>query len=61
MIHIKNLTKIYHSDSGDVKALEDVNLHIKQGEIFGVIGLSVPGKAPFSGASTCWKHLQQAP
>jgi len=45
MIHIKNLTKIYHSDSGDVKALEDVNLHIKQGEIFGVIGLSGAGKS----------------
>lgn len=45
MIHIKNLTKIYHADSGDVKALEDVNLHIRQGEIFGVIGLSGAGKS----------------
>jgi len=45
MIYIKNLTKIYHSDAGDVKALENVNLHIKQGEIFGVIGLSGAGKS----------------
>lgn len=45
MIYIKDLTKIYHSDTGDVKALEDVNLHIKQGEIYGVIGLSGAGKS----------------
>ncbi|NLZ54902.1 MAG: methionine ABC transporter ATP-binding protein [Thermoanaerobacteraceae bacterium] len=45
MIYIKDLTKIYYSDSGDVKALEDVNLHIKQGEIYGVIGLSGAGKS----------------
>jgi len=45
MIYIKNLTKIYNSDAGDVKALEDVNLHIKQGEIYGVIGLSGAGKS----------------
>ncbi|HHW03349.1 MAG TPA: methionine ABC transporter ATP-binding protein [Thermoanaerobacterales bacterium] len=45
MIFIKNLTKVYHSDSGDVKALDGVNLHIKKGEIFGVIGLSGAGKS----------------
>lgn len=45
MILIKNLTKVYHSDAGDVTALEGVNLHIKKGEIFGVIGLSGAGKS----------------
>ncbi|MDD4570030.1 MAG: methionine ABC transporter ATP-binding protein [Tepidanaerobacteraceae bacterium] len=45
MIYIKNLTKIYRSDSGDVKALEEVNLHVRKGEIFGVIGLSGAGKS----------------
>lgn len=45
MIYIKNLTKVYHSDSGDVKALDEVNLHIKKGEIFGIIGLSGAGKS----------------
>ncbi|MCR4431758.1 MAG: methionine ABC transporter ATP-binding protein [Tepidanaerobacteraceae bacterium] len=45
MISIKNLTKVYHSDSGDVMALEGVNLHIRKGEIFGVIGLSGAGKS----------------
>ncbi|WP_422447254.1 methionine ABC transporter ATP-binding protein [Thermoanaerobacterium sp. DL9XJH110] len=45
MIHIRNLTKIYHSDSGDIKALDGVNLDIKKGDIFGVIGLSGAGKS----------------
>lgn len=45
MIYIKNLTKTYYSDAGDVKALEGVNIHIKRGEIFGVIGLSGAGKS----------------
>ena len=45
MIYIKNLTKIFHSTSGDVKALDAVDLHIRQGEIFGVIGLSGAGKS----------------
>jgi len=45
MIHIKDLTKVYHSDSGKVTALEKVNLHVKKGEIFGVIGLSGAGKS----------------
>lgn len=45
VIYIKNLTKIYRSDSGDVKALEEVNLHVRKGEIFGVIGLSGAGKS----------------
>lgn len=45
LIHIRNLTKIYHSDSGDIKALDGVNLHIKKGDIFGVIGLSGAGKS----------------
>mgnify|MGYP001112286393 CR=1 FL=1 len=45
MIHIKNLTKTYFSDSGNVNALEKVNLHIKKGEVFGVIGLSGAGKS----------------
>jgi len=45
MIQIKDLTKIYYSDSGEVTALEKVNLHVRKGEIFGVIGLSGAGKS----------------
>ena len=45
MIKITGLKKIYKSEAGDVLALEDVNLEIGKGEIFGVIGLSGAGKS----------------
>ena len=46
MIYIENLTKIFPSKFGDVKeALDGINIHIKENDIFSVIGLVVPGKA----------------
>lgn len=47
MIEIKNLTKIYPATNSNpaVKALEGINLTIKDGEIFGIIGLSGAGKS----------------
>lgn len=44
MIKITNLTKIYNSNMGRIVALDNINLHIKKGEIFGIIGLSGAGK-----------------
>ena len=45
MINITGLKKVYSSDSGDVTALEDVNINIGKGDIFGIIGLSGAGKS----------------
>lgn len=45
MISIKNVQKIYASKQGQVKAVDDVNIEIKEGEIFGVIGYSGAGKS----------------
>ena len=45
MIEIKHLGKIYKTSGGDIKALEDINLEIHDGEIFGIIGLSGAGKS----------------
>jgi D-methionine transport system ATP-binding protein len=45
MISIKNVQKIYPSKQGQLKAVDDVNLDIKEGEIFGVIGYSGAGKS----------------
>lgn len=45
MIELKNLTKVYKGTAGEVKALENINLTIKDGEIFGIIGLSGAGKS----------------
>ena len=45
MISIKNVRKIFPSKQGQLKAVDDVNLEIKEGEIFGVIGYSGAGKS----------------
>ncbi len=41
MITVKNLNKYY----GDIKVLNDINININQGEIFGIIGHSGAGKS----------------
>ncbi|WP_243387772.1 methionine ABC transporter ATP-binding protein [Bacillus kexueae] len=45
MISLKNVSKIYSSSNGDVTAVDQVNLTIKKGEIFGIIGYSGAGKS----------------
>ena len=45
MITIKNVKKIFSTKQGNVTAVTDVNLEIKEGEIFGVIGYSGAGKS----------------
>ena len=45
MIELKNITKIFHVQKGDITACKDVNLTIENGEIFGVIGYSGAGKS----------------
>jgi D-methionine transport system ATP-binding protein len=45
LIRIRNLTKVYTSASGTVKALDGINLDIEKGDIFGIIGLSGAGKS----------------
>ena len=45
MIEIRHLNKTYRTAEKDIVALEDVNLTIRDGEIFGIIGLSGAGKS----------------
>jgi len=45
MIHIENLSKIYATPHGEFQALRGINLHIEQGEVFGIIGPSGAGKS----------------
>lgn len=45
IISIRDLEKIYKSKTGHVKALEEINLDVFPGEIFGIIGLSGAGKS----------------
>lgn len=45
MISIKNVRKVFPSKQGQLTAVDDVTLEIKEGEIFGVIGYSGAGKS----------------
>lgn len=45
MITIQNLTKTYHTKSGEVEALRGISAEIRDGDIFGIIGLSGAGKS----------------
>ena len=45
MIEIKDLNKTYQTSAGAIVALDNINLTISDGEIFGIIGLSGAGKS----------------
>lgn len=45
MIEISHLYKEYQGDLHKIQALEDINLTIDQGDIFGIIGMSGAGKS----------------
>ncbi|NLN65767.1 MAG: ATP-binding cassette domain-containing protein, partial [Clostridiaceae bacterium] len=45
MIEIKHLSKVFETDIGSLEVLQNINLHIRKGEIFGIIGLSGAGKS----------------
>ena len=45
IIEIKNLKKVFTTKTDKLVALQDINLSIEKGEIFGIIGLSGAGKS----------------
>lgn len=45
MIFLQQVSKTYVSKNQSVKALKEVNLHVSQGEIFGIVGYSGAGKS----------------
>lgn len=45
MIQIKNVSKTFVTKKAEVKAVDNVSLHVKKGEIYGVIGYSGAGKS----------------
>ena len=45
MIELQNISKTFESADGAVEALRDVSLTIRDGDIYGVIGMSGAGKS----------------
>lgn len=45
MITTQDLTKVYRTRDREVTALDGVNLHVPEGEVFGVVGQSGAGKS----------------
>ena len=45
IVSLKGMGKVFHTQNGEVRALEDISLDINAGEIFGIIGLSGAGKS----------------
>ena len=45
ILEIKNLTVTFHTDEGKLTAVDNVSLHINEGEVLGVVGESGCGKS----------------
>ncbi len=56
MIFLNDVSKTYVTNSGTLQVLNNVNLHIKHGEIFGIIGSSGAGKSTLI---RCINYLEQ--
>ena len=61
IIQIEHLNKTFGAGPTAVHALEDINLAIQPGEIFGIIGLSGAGKSTLVRWRTCWSGPPPAP
>ena len=45
MIELQHLTKRFATQGGTVVALNDINLTIQDGDVYGIIGMSGAGKS----------------
>lgn len=53
IISLSNISKIYHTKSGDVHALSDINLEIEQGSFTAIVGQSGSGKSTLMNILGC--------
>lgn len=53
IIEVVELSKVFETKTGEVHALDNINLEIKKGEIFGIIGESGAGKSTLIRCINC--------
>lgn len=56
MIHFQNVGKMFTNGNEQIKALNDIDLKVNKGEIYGVIGFSGAGKSTLI---RCVNHLER--
>src|SRR5690625_288229 len=56
MIHFQNVVKVFRNGDEQIKALKDIDLKVKKGEIYGVIGFRGAGKSTLI---SCVNHLER--
>ncbi|MBU5467065.1 methionine ABC transporter ATP-binding protein [Virgibacillus sp. MSJ-26] len=57
MIHFQNVGKVFTNGNEQIKALNDIDLKVNKGEIYGVIGFSGAGKSTLI---RCVNHLERS-
>ena len=53
MIELQHLTKRFATQGGTVVALNDISLTIRDGDVYGIIGMSGAGKSTLVRCMTC--------
>lgn len=60
MIQIQHLTKRFAAAGATVVALNDINLEIQDGDIYGIIACPAQASPRWCGASICWNARTRA-
>lgn len=45
MIELNNISVVFKQDKREIKAVDDVTLHVEKGDVYGIIGYSGAGKS----------------
>jgi len=56
IIRVSNLTKEFQVNQTTLKALDDINFEVEEGDIYGIIGMSGAGKSTLV---RCFNHLEK--